>query len=98
MLLVKSLLGLCQIVSEVLPDSSCYLPMDGHASLQGIHGIKREETPPYHYLLGLDGNALGFEERLSIRKPFCTLFCAFYPSILLFVLASFHPNAGYCSS
>ncbi len=67
--------------------------MDGHASLHGIHGFKREETPPYHYLLGLGRNSLGFEERLSIRKPFCTPFGGVYPDRVLVQLARFRPNA-----
>src|SRR5437773_11251287 len=67
--------------------------MDGHASLHGIHGIKREETPPYHYLLGLDRNSLGFEERLYIRKPFCTRFGGVYPDRVLVQIARLRRNA-----
>src|SRR5213592_942124 len=87
---VRRYLG--EIVSEVLPDPGCSLPMDGHASFHRVHGIKGEESEAHHYLLGLDRHALSFEEYSSIRKPFYTSFGGVYPYRVLVQLAGFRPN------
>src|SRR5438094_2999356 len=59
----------------------------------GSTGLSVKRPHPIIISLGSGRNSLGFEERLSIRKPFCTPFGGVYPDRVLVQLARFRPNA-----